>query len=136
MGTSSNVDLVLRAFDAVNSRDIHALAEVTHEDMTFYPAFTGGGLLEGAVWRGHAGFVEFLAEQDETWSDISFTVEDARDVGDRVLTRNSIHVVGRESGVDLQQTSWGVFRIDDGRISEGRIFATEAEATQAAGVPG
>ena len=132
MSNADDIDLVLKAYDAVNRGDYDALVELTTDDFVFYPAFAGGGLVEGAVYRGREGMRRFLDDQSETWSEITFTLGETVAVGDAVVGPAHIRAVGRGSGLELRQHSWGVFRARDGKLTEGRIFTSEADARAAA----
>jgi uncharacterized protein len=132
MSVADDADLVAKAYDAVNRRDFAALVELTTDDFVFYPAFSGGGLVEGAVYRGHAGIRRFLDEQSETWSEITFALGEVIPLGDVVVGAADIRAVGRGSGVEVRQHSWGVFRASEGKLTEGRIFTSEADARAAA----
>ena len=132
MSTADDIDLVLKAYDAVNRGDYAALVELTTDEFVFYPAFSGGGLVEGAVYRGRTGMRRFLDEQSETWSEITFTLGEVIALGDALIGPADIRAVGRGSGLELRQNSWGVFRARDGKLTEGRIFTSEADARAAA----
>jgi ketosteroid isomerase-like protein len=49
-----NVEIVRRIFDAFNERDAEAVVTLWATAAEWRPAFIGGGLMEGAVYRGHA----------------------------------------------------------------------------------
>ncbi len=75
----------------------------------------------------------FLDVQGETWESVIATAVHSRAVGDRVLVEVSLDAVGRASGTPVDQTTWNVFAIRGGKIAEGRVYVTEAEALDAAG---
>ncbi|MGH2978703.1 MAG: nuclear transport factor 2 family protein [Solirubrobacterales bacterium] len=106
-------------------RDLH---DLWHEDAEWRPAFTGGGLVEGAVYRGHEGLLEYLERQAETWESVSGEAVDIREVGAHLVVETRIHAVGRGSGVPVTQVTWNVFEIHDGKIASGRVCTDRQQA--------
>ena len=68
--SQENVEIVRRVFDAFNERDAEAVVTLWAAAAEWRPAFIGGGLMEGAVYRGHAGVREFIEMQNETWATV------------------------------------------------------------------
>jgi ketosteroid isomerase-like protein len=129
------VDVVLRLFDAFNRADADSVRELWADDGEWRPAYVGGGLVEGAVYRGRDGIVEFIALQAETWESITATPIDVRDLGDRVLVEVRLEAVGRASGLAVDQPTWNVFELRDGQAAAGTVYTTRADALAAVGLP-
>ena len=58
--SQENVEIIRRLLDAFNRLDADAVRGIWSPDAEWRPAFTGGGLIEGAVFRGRQGVSEFL----------------------------------------------------------------------------
>jgi hypothetical protein len=66
--------------------------------------------------------------------DWSPQLEEARDLGRRVLSRVRAEGHGTGSGIPLEWDMWHVAEISDGRIKSSAFFRTEHEALEAAGL--
>lgn len=129
------VDVVRRLFDAFNRQDLQGQLELLGEGYEWRPAFTGGGLLEGSVYRGREGYTRYWREQAETWASIDLDVEEFRDLGDRVLVLAHIRATGRSSGVAVDQPFGGIWTVREGELVEGRAYRTSDDALRAATRP-
>jgi ketosteroid isomerase-like protein len=65
--SQENVEVVRRLVEAFNVQNFAAARAVLTDDVEWRPAYTGGGAVEGTVYRGHAGFGRYLEELAETW---------------------------------------------------------------------
>ena len=128
----ARVELIRRFFDAFNRKDIEAQLEPLGEDYEWRPAFTGGGLVEGSVYRGRDGYRRYWREQAETWAEIQLELDEVRELGECVLVLAHIHAVGRASGVEVDQPFAGIWRFDGDRLVAGRAYRTRDEALRAA----
>jgi ketosteroid isomerase-like protein len=132
--SQENVEIVRRVFDAFNEQDAEAVVTFWATAAEWRPAFIGGGLMEGAVYRGHAGVREFIAMQNETWETVVADPVTIRDLGEQALVEVHLSAVGRTSGIPVDRVTWNVFAIRDGKIAAGRVFTTKAEALEAVGL--
>lgn len=130
--SQENVEVVRQALHAFNERNLGGVLEVWGSEAEWRPAFLGGGLLEGAVYRGHAGVREFFEVQEETWESLSIDPRATRDWGDFVLIEVRLSALGRASGVPVNQTTWNLFEVQDGKVARGGVFITEQQALDAA----
>jgi ketosteroid isomerase-like protein len=73
-----------------------------------------------------------ISEQFETWE---YTLDEMREVGDAVLALGRVHLVGRGSGIALdQEGAWLVSFATDGRVSRMEVFTDRDAAFGAAGL--
>jgi ketosteroid isomerase-like protein len=128
-----NFEAVRRLVDAFNARDADAACAVLNDDAEWRPAYTGGGAVEGAVYRGHAGFRRYLDDLAETWREIEGYIDELREVGESVLLFARIRFVGRQSGVEMTQPITGVFRFCGDKIAVARYYVERREALEAVG---
>jgi ketosteroid isomerase-like protein len=126
-----NVELVHRAVDAFNQRDLDAFLALMHPDIEATPRLAG---MEGG-YHGHDGLRRWWHNLLDAWPDYKAEVVEVRDLGS--LTLAKVHVGGHSagSGIAVRQTSWHVCRWRHRQGIWFRVFSTEAEALEAAGLP-
>jgi ketosteroid isomerase-like protein len=132
--SQENVEIMHRAFDLFNRGDGDSFDEVFTTDSEWRPAYLGGGLMEGAVFRGIDGMREFLTLQAETWESVAAEAGEVRDLGDRVLVEVQLRGIGRTGGVPVDRITWNVFEFRDGKIAVGKVYTAKAEALAAVGL--
>jgi ketosteroid isomerase-like protein len=133
--SQENAELVRRLYQSFNEGTAEELVpDLWHEDAELRPALLGGGLLEGAVYRGHEGVLEFLAIQAETWERVTNEPVDIRDLGTYVLAETRLQAVGRASGIELSQVTWDRWEIRNGKVASLRVFTEQADAVEALGL--
>lgn len=133
--SQENIELIRRQLEAFNRSDADVVSAAWTEDAEWRPALTGGGALEGTVYRGPDGIRAYLHVQAETWRSVATAVRRTWDIGPLVLLEVSVTAVGRSSGVSLERTTWNLFKTQDGKISAGTVYLSQAEALEAAGLP-
>jgi ketosteroid isomerase-like protein len=129
--SQENVELVYRAFDAINRRDIDAHLALMDENVVGVPR---AGLMEG-TFRGHEGIRDWWESLFGVFPDFAIEVVDVRDLGD--LTIAALHVRGRGAGSDIPSDDnvWSVARLRGGKCVWWGNFDTQAEALEAVGLP-
>jgi ketosteroid isomerase-like protein len=136
-----DLDLVRRAVRAAEARpkpDFATINEVFHPDHVFVPLL---GQLEGEVFRGGRGYQQFLQEHAghlDPGSDAAISwesdFEGAVDVGNhKVLVVSNTRYRGSASGVEVEQRTWAVMTVRDGRVSQTELYTDPAQALEAAG---
>ena len=130
--SQENVELLYRAHDAFNRRDLDALLALCDPDVEFNSArmlVEGGGDYHGHDgvrdwWDGLFGFIpDFCTE-----------VVEARDLGDFTIARVRVHGSGVQSGAPMDQTFWQAGEWRNEKVIWWRFVLTEAEALEAAGL--
>jgi ketosteroid isomerase-like protein len=135
--SQENLELVRALFDAAARRDtatVRALYDPEVEwDNTRGPM---QGLVEGKVYRGYDGLRHWWREFREPWESVWDEVEDLIDAGDQVVSVHTSHARGRASGVVVDVEHFAtVWTFRQGKIARVALFATRAEALEAAGLP-
>jgi ketosteroid isomerase-like protein len=127
-----NLELVKRMSDAFNRRDLDALCELLDSDIEWIPIMA---VLEGRVYRGHAGVRQWIGDLAADWEYFETHQEEFRELGDRVLVFGRWRARARGSGVELvaEPASW-LIDLRDARIVRLQTFTDRAEALQAAGI--
>jgi ketosteroid isomerase-like protein len=82
--TEDNVDLVYRAFDAVNRRDIDGFLALMSPEIVFIPRLLS---VEGGELRGHDGVREWWTSIFDAFPDFEATVLEARAIDGTTLSR-------------------------------------------------
>ena len=103
--SQENVEIVKRAADAFNRRDMRALAEASHEDLEFVSVLTAVDA-GGARYRGSGAWASYFEAMNETWED--WHAEDFRffDAGeDRVVGVFRLVGTGKHSGAPVERGS-------------------------------
>ena len=107
-----------------------SVPDLWHSDVELRPALIGGGVLEGAVYRGHQGVLEFLAMQAETWEKVTIEPVEVRKVGKYHLVETRLRAVGRVSGVELTAVTWNRWEIRSGKVASLHVFTKEEDALE------
>ena len=127
------IELAHQACDAFNRRDLDAFLALCDPDVEFisYMAQVEGG----EPYRGHDGVREWWESFHAVFPDFRVEIEQARDLGGgRLFSRWRTHARGVESGALTDQTVWQVARQRHGTVIEWRMFGSEEEALEAAGL--
>ncbi len=129
-----NVEIVKRAFDAENRRDLSLFAELCTDDVEWFPSIAGG--LDRGGYKGREGIERYYLEYDEMWDGFTSYVDEYRPVGDTVVALGRIEGKGRGSGVPVSMRVGTVIEFRDGKISRARVYRDHGEALRAAGLEG
>ena len=130
--SQENVELVRRAFDAINRRMVEEALEFIDPEGELHSAIVGGA--EGNVYRGHDGFRRWFADSYESFEELQTELTELRDLGDRVIAFGHIHARGRESGLELDSPTGWVFTVRGGRVVKAEGFLSRTAALAAAGL--
>jgi ketosteroid isomerase-like protein len=127
----ANVDLLVRAIDAYNRRDLHALTQLTTDDFEFVPYLTT--LIEKTTYHGHKGWVKYFQEADAAWSHVHVRLDDARELLEGVMYGSGeISGEGRASRLEVRIPLFWIAGIRDGKLSRMQAFDSEGDALRAA----
>ena len=124
----SDIDVVCGSHDAFRRRDLDAFVGYMDPEIEFSSLVLE---VEG-TYRGLDGIRSWWRDILEVFPDWQPQVEDARQVGERVLLKVRAEGAGTGSGIDVDRAIWQVAKVRDGRIAAWRFFRTEDEALAAA----
>jgi ketosteroid isomerase-like protein len=124
-----NVELVRRAFGDWNRGMREIREEEVDSEMELHSRMLG------RVLRGVDGLRAWFREIDEQFDRWQLEIEEIREVDpDRLVVLGSIHLRGRESGVQFEQPMGWLIDFRDGRFRRMRMFPDRGEALEAAGL--
>jgi ketosteroid isomerase-like protein len=129
--SEENVEMVKRAYAALNAGDIPAVLGLCHPDVVFDNT---NAVFDASVYQGYEGLVEFFSLGREMWESQRYEPEEFVPLGDdRVVVPQRIVSVGRD-GVETIARNTNVYTLIDGKASNIKSFQTKAEALEAAGL--
>lgn len=131
-----SVERVRRGIEAFNRRDAETLSALATDDVEWYPAFTGGGIVEGAVYRGHDGIRGYLEDLGETWAEITIENLKLEDLGEQILVRADLRAIGRTSRLEITARIGAVYTFRGEKVAQARVYPEERRALEAVGLRG
>jgi hypothetical protein len=130
--SGENVELVYRAIDAFNRRDLDAFLVLTDREVEFTPyerAVEGLG-----PYCGHDGVRTWWKESFEVLPDLRAEVYEVRDLGSRTFVHGCLRGQGAGSGAPIERTMWLAIEWRNQKEVWWRAFQSEAEALEAVGL--
>jgi ketosteroid isomerase-like protein len=129
--SQENVELVNRAYDALNRRDLDAFLVLMDPEVVAIPRVLA---VEGGPLSGHDGIRTWWESILSVFPDFQATVLEVRGVGDATIA--SLRVLGRGGGSDapFEDAIWQVTKWRDGRAVWWKAFLDRAQALEAAGL--
>ena len=131
--SQENIDLVRRAFDTFNRRDMTAFLDLLDPDVELVPILA---VLEGRVYRGHKEVQRWVEELAPDWEFFEVHSEELRDLGDLVLIFGHWRARGRASGVESEQPATWLYEMKGGKVARMHTFTDRDEGLRAAGLRG
>ena len=128
--SEENVEIVRRVTNAFN-RSGEPDFSLLDPDVVFD---TTGAVFDRAVYRGHDGVREWLANQREVWARQRFEEEELSPIGeDRVLASFRFVSVGRD-GIETIAHFANIVTLRAGKVTHMKVFLSKDEALEAAGL--
>ena len=128
--SQENVDVVRATFDAFQRRDLEAFLNCMDPEVEYRSLILE---VEGA-YHGHEGMRSWWDSVLAVFPQWNPEIQDARDLGDQVLSRVRAEGRGTGSGIALERDIWHLAEIRDGRMTSSVFFRTEREALEAVGL--
>ena len=92
------------------------------------------GAVEGVVYRGRAGAVEFVSQLTEVFAEVHADYSRIEEFDDVLLVSGKTVGRGRAGGVPVEQPWFSAVRFRQGRVIYAAFRGTRAEALKAAGL--
>jgi ketosteroid isomerase-like protein len=126
-----NVELANEAIGAMNRGDVDWLIAHSDPEVELHMYGVAGAPV---LYVGAAGIRDYFRDMAEIWELLEFSLEDIRDLGDRVFVVLGQRFRGRGSGAEVANTTAAVFRLRAGVVTEMRAYLDVADALAAAGL--
>ena len=130
--SQENVELAYRVADAFNRRDLDAVLALCDPDIEAHSRLAE--LEGGRPYRGHEGVRSWWESLFAIVPDFSSAIEDVRDIGDSTVLQVRQRGHGVESDAPMDQRQWIVVKWRANKAVLLRIYFSEAEALEAAGL--
>ncbi len=128
--SEENVEIVRKAFGALNTGGVEGVLSFFASDVIFYPF---PEWVEADEYRGHDGVRKVFAVWTENFDEFAIEVHELRDAGDRVVALYEQSGLTKDSGVPVRQRVGGVFwDFRRGEIGQASYFLSWDEALEAA----
>jgi ketosteroid isomerase-like protein len=89
---------------------------------------------DAGTYRGHEGFLTWLADWGEAWDEFSIEAERWMDAGDRVVFIFQLTARGKASGVEVKRRDAMVWAVRDGKPVRIDYYNNVSQALEAAGL--
>ena len=129
-----NVEQVREAFEGFLRRELRPGAEFLHPDIVWDA--TDSQIFDiSHVYHGLEGVREFWREWLSAWEAVDFEYE-LIETGDRVVALIDQHVRARSTHLDFPMGKYAqVWTFRDGLVVHWKLYESQAEALEAAGLP-
>lgn len=125
-----NADRLREALAALDRGGVDAL--MPYIDPEFEFTVPPNVSIEPDTYRGHEGLRRYFDSFYEVMDEVRFVPDEFIAVGDRVVVPMRLVARGRETGIEAEIRTAGVWRLRDGKITGTEIFVTLEEAMEAA----
>jgi len=126
-----NVEIVKRAYEAWNRRDMAAVLGACDHDIEWWER---DDVPDPTVHRGLNAVGARFAELDDMWIGLGLQPQEFIDAGDFVVVPFRLTGRGRASRAPFDEDEVQVFRLRNGKIIELREYSEKAEALKAVGM--
>ena len=127
--SQENTELLRRAVDAFNRRDVDDFLAYTDPEIEFTPyerAVEGLG-----PYRGHEGVRAWWQNSFEAFPDLTAELHEVRGHGDKTVARGRLFGTGAGSGAAFERMLWLAHKWHDGKTVWWYAFEDEADALKA-----
>jgi ketosteroid isomerase-like protein len=129
--SQENVEIARHSLDAFTDRNLDALRDDFSQDAVMYAP---EGWPDGALFDGREAIMRQMLRLQEDWQRQNMAVPRIEDHDDWVVVEFLWEARGAGSGVPIQMSLTGAWRIDAGKIVELRFFWDWDKALDAAGL--
>ena len=129
--SQENVEVVRALLEAFNKGDVGAMLGLATDEVDVRPP---SHLLDGIVFRGHAGTRAWMERAAETWREIEVSAQLLAAAGEHVVMAQDVRSTGHDSGVPVSHRYIYVYTLRGGKIAAAIAYPGEAEALEAVGM--
>ena len=120
-----SVDLVRRATELTGRDELASDEEITEIFAPDVVLDFSVRIFNPHVYEGHDGLREFYADSREVWEELSVTVREIVEHGDRYLVLTDVRSRARGSGIELDASGAGIWTAEAGRLKRFRLVASD-----------
>jgi ketosteroid isomerase-like protein len=128
----TKTDLVRRAFDAFNSRDIEAALPLMDPAVEFH-APTSELANDGQPYRGHKGMRKYYDDVGDVWQELEVMPAEFREIDEHVLAFGRVYGRGEGGYIQDSPAQW-VFTIRGDLIVCVKVFTNRGAALAEVGL--
>lgn len=128
----TDIEVLRRAYEAFNSRDLAALLEFFDPDSHWVPSSSAWGA--GTVYQGHEGVRRLLDDLASDWERFEAAPEDYRDLGDLILVTGRVRAVSKDGGREIDSPTAWVWEMRDGKALRLQAYTDPQAARDALGL--
>jgi ketosteroid isomerase-like protein len=125
---ATDIDVVKATFAAFAARDVSAVIALAAPDVEF-TAMTGEHAGRTEPYRGYGGLRQYFRDVASLWEELILTPREFRAVGDLVLVTGKVSA--RTGTRTVSGTTGWVWRVRDGKVVYGKVYASAADAIAA-----
>jgi ketosteroid isomerase-like protein len=129
--SQENVEVVRRAIDAFNQRDLDAAVRDSDPDVVLDWSRSPG--VEAGIYHWYRASRDFWSRFLDMWDRLVVEPDEIIDCGESVVVPNRTLLWGRD-GIHAETRAAFVVRVRNGRILEWRLYMARAEALKAVGL--
>jgi ketosteroid isomerase-like protein len=127
----ANVEIVKRALDAYNRRDLEALRALNDPDVELDWSASPG--VQAGVYRGITAVLRVYTDSFDAWEEMLIEPDCLMDAGESVVVPNISRLRGRE-GIEVSARSTIVFTVRDHKVIRVRLYQETEDALKAVGL--
>jgi ketosteroid isomerase-like protein len=128
---TENEQLLRQGYDAWNRGDWQAMEELLAPE---FEIDATDRVLNPDSYRGIDGFRRLAAELAEVWDTWEIEPLQFIEQGDLTFGAHLVRARGKGSGVEVEQTYWSVWNVNDGKAVRLALFVDRDRALAAAGL--
>jgi ketosteroid isomerase-like protein len=129
---SENIDLVRRAIDAYNRRDLDGILENWALDAVLDWSKSRG--FDAGVYRGHDEIRAFIQRFLAAFNEVRIELDAPMELQDGVVVAENVTYLEGRDGIEVQARSAWLITIRDGEQTSLTLYQTKQEALDAAGL--
>lgn len=130
--TAVRRELVERAFEAFNQREIDAIESIFDPDVEAIPLMAQ---IEKTVYRGYSGIREWYEHLEGHWAALTAEIHSIHEAPDgRVVVLGRLCGTGRSSKVEVDASVGWLIGFREGRIDHVHTYMDRPKALRAAGL--
>jgi ketosteroid isomerase-like protein len=129
--SKQNVEIVKRALDAYNRRDLEALRALNDSDVELDWSASPG--VQAGVYQGINTVLRMYTDGFDAWEEILIEPDCLMDAGESVVVPNISRLRGRE-GIEVSARSTMVFTVHDHKVIRVCLYQETEKALKAVGL--